>query len=481
MMISNFVSGTQQASEAAGTFDKINPHTGAIMYPVTVAGESEVDAAIVSCQEAFAQWSETTTVRRGQILGAIVQAMRANADELAGLIASETGKPPGDAMGEVGGSIAQGEFFAGEGMRLFGRTLNSGMEHKYSFTVRQPHGVCGLIVPANTPLANITWKVFPALICGNTAILKASEDAPRLALRFAEIAREAGLSDGVLNVLQGRSAGPVLVRDPRVALISFTGSTEVGKSIARDGGERLARVSLEMGGKNPFIVCDDANMDNAVHWASLSAFSNAGQRCSSGSRLLVQSGVYDSFVSRLIEKAESLRLGIEQGCDLGPVVSRRQRDNILIAIETAKAEGGMVLTGGGAPDDPALTDGFYIQPTLIEGLSHEQILPNTEIFGPVATLHRFDTLQEALQIANATSYGLTASIHTTSLDRGMWFSQRVRAGAANINIATFGSEPHMPFGGFGDSGNGTREPGTEALDVYSELKTISVLVRPDLI
>lgn len=479
-MIENYISGTRQEPVGGQSFNKINPHNGSVMYQVALADARDVDMAIESCRQAFAGWSEQTVVHRGQILDAIVQAMRAHHDELAELIATETGKPPGDAAGEVNGSIMQGQFFASEGMRLYGRTLNSGMAHKYSFTTRVGHGVCALIVPANTPLANITWKVFPALICGNTAVLKASEDAPKLALRFAEIAREAGLPEGVLNVVQGREAGPVLVNDARVALISFTGSTQVGKSIARNGGARLARVSLELGGKNPFVVCDDADMDNAVHWASLSAFSNAGQRCSSGSRLLIQSSIFDRFVERLIVKAESLKLGIETGCDLGPVISRRQRDNILAAIEIARQEGGSVLTGGGVPDDPVLKKGFYIQPTLIDGLAFDQTLPNTEIFGPVVTLHRFDTLEEALELANSTRYGLTAAIHTRSVDRGMWFAQRVRAGAVNINIGTFGSEPHMPFGGFGDSGNGTREPGTEALDVYSELKTISMLVRPEL-
>lgn len=479
-MIQNYISGTRQTPEGRQTFDKITPHDARVMYPVTVANAQDVDAAIGSCQRAFPAWSEMTTVGRGQILDAIVQAMRAYKDELAELIAGETGKPPGDAAGEVNGSIMQGQFFAGEGMRLFSRTLNSGMDQKYTFCTRAPHGVCALIVPANTPLANITWKVFPALICGNTAILKASEDAPKLALRFAEIAHEAGLPAGVLNVLQGRDAGPLLVDDTRVALISFTGSTQVGKLIARDGGARLARVSLELGGKNPFVVCDDADLTNAIHWASLSAFSNAGQRCSSGSRLLVQSGIFDQFIDGLIAKAETLKLGVDAGCDLGPVVSRRQQENILNAIKTAKQEGGRVLTGGGAPDDPALQNGFYVQPTLIDGLRWDQTLPNTEIFGPVATLHRFDTLNEAVELANSTPYGLTAAIHTRSVDRGIWFAQRARAGAVNINIATFGSEPHMPFGGFRDSGNGTREPGTEALDVYSELKAISVLVRPDL-
>ena len=481
MIISNYVDGSNNLNGKNETFDKLNPHNASLLYPVTISSSEDVDKSIRSSQTAFDIWSIKTAVERGHILGAIVQEMRRCIDELVDLVALETGKPPGDALGEVKGSIAQGEFFSGEGMRLFGKTLNSGMEQKYSFTTRQPHGVCALIVPANTPLANITWKVFPALICGNSAILKASEDAPKLALRFAQIATEAGLPDGVLNVLQGPKAGPLLVKDDRVKLISFTGSSSVGRSIARDAGSRLARVSLELGGKNPFVVCDDANIKEAVKWASLSSFSNAGQRCSSGSRLLVQENVYDEFMKNFIEHIEQLKLGVDEGCDLGPVVSQRQCENILRAIDVAKLEGGEILVGGRRANDKKLSAGYYIEPTLIEGLSHNQSLPNTEIFGPVATIHKFKTMEEALIMADATPYGLTASIHTTNIDRGMWFAQRVRVGAANINLATFGSEPHMPFGGFGDSGNGTREPGTEALDVYSELKTISMLVREGLI
>ena len=481
MIISNYVDGSKNLNEENQTFDKLNPHNASLLYPVTISSVGDVDAAVQSCHKAFNIWSKKTTVERGQILGAIVQEMRKCIDELVDLVALETGKPPGDALGEVKGSIAQGEFFSGEGMRLFGKTLNSGMEQKHSFTTRQPHGVCALIVPANTPLANITWKVFPALICGNSAILKASEDAPNLALRFAQIATEAGLPDGVLNVLQGPKAGPLLVNDERIKLISFTGSSSVGRLIARDAGSRLARVSLELGGKNPFVVCDDADIKEAVKWASLSAFSNAGQRCSSGSRLLVQKNVYDTFVKSFIEHIKNLKLGVEEGCDLGPVVSQRQFENILRAIDVAKLEGGKVLIGGCRANEKKLSKGYYIEPTLIEGLSHDHNLPNTEIFGPVATIHKFNSLKEALKMADLTPYGLTASIHTKSIDRGIWFAQRVRVGAANINLATFGSEPHMPFGGFGDSGNGTREPGTEALDVYSELKTISMLVREDLV
>lgn len=478
--IPNWINGRESSPEIDTWLDKFNPHNGELLCRLADSSAADTHGAVSVAANAFPAWSELTPVRRGQILADIVAVMKRRADELADCIAIETGKPPQDAKGETGGAILQAEYFAGEGMRLHGRTLTSGTPGKYSHTVRQPRGVAGLIVPANTPIANIAWKTFPALICGNTVVLKAAEDSPRIALLFAQLAKEAGLPDGVFNVIQGRGqpAGSALVTDERVGVISFTGSTGVGRWIAETAGKRLARVSLELGGKNPLVVCDDADLDQAVHWAALSAFSNAGQRCAAGSRVIVFRSVYEDFRGKLVAKAQNLKLGVSAGCDLGPVINRRQQQSILAAIETAKLQGGRILCGGDVPADPDLANGYYIQPTVIEGLATSADLSCKEVFGPVATLHIVDDLAEALQVANATEYGLTASIHTRSVDRAMWFAQRVKAGVANVNMGTYGSEPHMPFGGFSASGNGTREPGVEALDVYSELKNISFLVRP---
>ena len=481
--IPNWMNGQQVQPSTDAWLDKYDPHTGNLLCKVADSSVVDAQNAIGAAHDAFTEWAEQTPIKRGQILADIVATMKRRADELAECIALETGKPPQDAKGEVGGAILQAEYWAGEGMRLYGRSLTSGTPGKYSHTVRLPRGIAGLIVPANTPIANIAWKTFPALICGNTVVMKAAEDSPRIALLFAQMTKEAGLPDGVFNVIQGRGqpAGAALVEDPRVAVISFTGSTGVGRWIAEIGGRRLARVSLELGGKNPLIVCDDADIDQAVHWASLSAFSNAGQRCAAGSRILVFQHIYNQFRDKLVAKANSLKLGTAAGCDLGPVVNQRQHQNILAAIEHAKAEGGTVLCGGGVPADPDLANGYYIQPSVIEGLQPSAELSCKELFGPVVTLHPVADIHEALALANTTEYGLTAAIHTRNVDRAMWFAQRVKAGVANINLGTFGSEPHMPFGGFGASGNGTREPGIEALDVYSELKNISILVRPNCI
>lgn len=479
MRIPNWINGHESPPQHDGWLDKFNPHNGELLSHVADSTPEDTFRAVSAAGDAFPPWSELTPVRRGQILADIVAAMKDRADDLADCIAMEAGKPPQDAKGEVGAAILQGEYFAGEGMRLYARSLTSGMPGKYSHTVRQPRGIAGLIVPANTPIANIAWKTFPALICGNTVVLKAAEDTPRIALLFAQLAKQAGLPDGVFNVIQGRgqAAGAALVTDERVSVLSFTGSTGVGRWIAEVAGRRLARISLELGGKNPFVVCDDADVEQAVHWAALSAFSNAGQRCAAGSRMIVFEKIYEEFRDKLVAKAKSLKLGVAAGCDLGPVINKRQQQSILAAIENARLAGGRVLCGGNAPSSTGLSSGYYVQPTLIEGLDADAELSCKEVFGPVATLHAVGDMTEALALANATEYGLTAAIHTRNVDRAMWFAQRVRAGVANINLGTYGSEPHMPFGGFGASGNGTREPGAEALDVYSELKNISYLVR----
>lgn len=481
--ISNWINGKEVLPRSGKWLDKYNPHNGKLLHKVADSAEVDTKSAITVASDKFLSWSELTPIRRGQILSEIVSLMKQNSDKLAECIAEETAKPPQDAEGEVGAAILQAEYFAGEGMRLYGRSMTSGMPGKYSHSVRQPRGVAGLIVPANTPIANISWKTFPALICGNTVVLKAAEDSPRIALLFAELTKKAGLPDGVFNVIQGngKSAGATLVTDDRVNIVSFTGSTSVGRWIAEVGGSRLARVSLELGGKNPLVVCDDADLDQAVHWASLSAFSNAGQRCAAASRLIVFQSIYKEFRDKFVAKALSLQLGVDAHCDLGPLINKQQQQSILMAIEAAKKQGGKVLCGGSIPDDPKLSNGYYINPTIIDQLPSNSELCIKEVFGPVVTLHVVDDIEQALKISNETEYGLTSSIHTQSVDRAMWFVQRVRTGSANINIGTYGSEPHMPFGGFGSSGNGTREPGLEALDVYSELKNISFLVRQKLL
>lgn len=481
--VPNWINGESKDPIDAAWLNKRNPHNNQAISNFARSSFLDVDIAVQAAAEKFPCWASTTAVSRGELLYKIAHLMHENSNVLIECISRETGKSHKDAKGELRGAIMQARFFAGEGMRLYGQSLTSSVPGKISHTVRQPLGVAGLIIPANTPIANIAWKVFPALICGNTVVLKASEDAPHLAYLFAQLTNEAGLPAGVLNVIQGlgSEAGAALVENKMVSLISFTGSTAIGKWIAQNVGSRLARVSLELGGKNSIVICDDAKIPEALDWTIKSAFSNAGQRCAAASRILINKDIYEEFSTALIKRCNELVLGIEDECDLGPLISHSQRERILVSIKQAVNQGGKILCGGDVPKSPSLDNGYYLKPTLIGGLEGTSFLSQTEIFGPVATLHQIESLDHAISMANNTEYGLTSAIHTESVDRAIYFSRLVRAGVVNVNMGTFGSEPHMPFGGFGSSGNGTREPGVQALDVYSELKNISILSREQYI
>lgn len=481
--IPNQIGGVEGPAEDGRTFDKLAPATGKRLCTGARSDRADVDRAVAAARKAQPAWAAVPAVRRGQILAAICDGLRRHRDEVAEVVAQETGKTPAEAAGETDGAIAQGMFMAGEGQRLYGRTTTSGVANKYAMTVRQPVGVAGLIIAANTPIANVAWKVFPALICGNAAVLKAAEDTPATAWIFARIAAECGLPPGVLNVVQGlgEEAGAPLVEHPDVDLISFTGSSGVGRRIAAVAGKRLAKVSLELGGKNPLVVADDADLNLAVKWTVLSAFSNAGQRCAAAGRVLVFDSVYAEFRDALLARTADLVVGAEDGCDLGPVINERQMSNMLAAVNRAESEGARVLFGGHRLEGPEHEGGFYVAPTVLEGVDPDAEISCTELFGPIAALYRVNDFADALELANRSPYGLTASIHTRNVHRAIEFAHRVQAGVAVVNAGTYGSEPHMPFGGVKQSGNGWREPGTEALDVYSELKDIYINVDPSAV
>jgi aldehyde dehydrogenase (NAD+) len=348
--------------------------------------------------------------------------------------------------------------------------------NKTALVVRQPLGVAGLIIAANTPIANVAWKVFPAILCGNTAVLKAAEDTPATAWAVAALAHELGLPPGVFNVVQGlgEEAGAPLVAHPDVPVVSFTGSCEVGRIIGRVAGARLAKVCLELGGKNPLIVCDDADLPRAVEAAVLSAFSNAGQRCAAGSRLIVFEAVYDEFRRLLLERIARLRVGTDDSADFGPVINAGQLDQMLAALASARRSGAAVIAGGQRLTGPGYDGGYFLAPTLLEGAGAGDAISRTELFGPITALYRVRDWEEALTVANASPFGLTAAVWTRSIHRAMEFIGRIESGVAVVNGATYGSEPHMPFGGLKDSGNGLREAGTEALDIYSDWKTVYI-------
>lgn len=474
--VANLIDGAH-APAAEGWLTKHRPADGTLLCELARSGPADVDAAVAAATKAQPAWAAQTPVARGDVVRRAAELLREHADELVELVCAETGKPPRDARGELGAAVEMGYFVAGEGRRFYGRTTTSAVPNKTVMLVRAPIGVAGLIVAANTPLPNYAWKVFPALLCGNAAVLKPSEHTPMSARRFAELVHEAGAPPGVLGVVQGTGgeAGAALVAHDGVDLVSFTGGSEVGRGIASVAGARLAKVALELGGKNPLVVCDDADLAKAANAAALSAFSNAGQRCAAGSRLIVLDAVYAEFRERLVELTQGLRVGTDDDADLGPVISERQLTRILEVVEGAVEGGAKLLAGGRRVPG----EGYFVEPTLLEDVAPDDLVSCTELFGPVACLYRVRDLTEALALANGSPYGLTAAIHTPSIHRAMHFAEHVQAGMAVVNGPTYGSEPHMPFGGFKQSGNGFREAGTEALDVFSDWKNVSILHDPD--
>lgn len=474
--VPNQIGGADVPADEGGTFVKIDPATGREICRVARSTAADVARAVEAARRAQPAWAAETVVRRGDVLRQLALLMREHREEIAALVARETGKSKKDARGETDAAIEMGFFVAGEGRRFYGQTTTSAVPNKAAMVVRQPLGVAGLIIAANTPIANVAWKAFPALLCGNAAILKAAEDAPLSAWAFGVLAREAGVPPGVYATLHGfgEEAGAPLVEHPDVAIVSFTGSCEVGRWIAETAGRRLAKTCLELGGKNPLIVCDDADLNNAVKWAVASAFSNAGQRCAAGSRIIVFDAVYDRFRDRLIDAAQALKVGTSDDDDYGPVINETQMTSMLAAIERARAAGAVVLTGGYRLQGPPYDGGYFVAPTVIEGAGPQDEISRTELFGPITCLYRVKGFDEAIVLANDSPFGLTASIHTQNIHRAMAFLARIQAGVAVVNGGTYGSEPHMPFGGLRQSGNGWREAGTQALDVYSDLKTIYI-------
>jgi len=478
--ILNVIDGRECPADGGETFPKLNPASGERLCDVARSRASDIRRAVDAATRAQPSWAELTVVRRGDLLREAALLMRERQKDFAEIVALETGKSRKDALGETGAAIEMGLFVAGEGRRFYGKTTTSAVPNKTALVMRQPLGVAGLIIAANTPIANVAWKAYPALLCGNAAVMKAAEDTPVSAWAAAKLFAEVGIPAGVFNVVQGYGpeAGAPLVEHPDVAIVSFTGSCEVGRYIQRTAGDRLAKVCLELGGKNPLIVCDDADLEKAAEAAVLSAFSNAGQRCASGSRLIVFDPVYARFKALLLERTKRLRLGPGDDDDFGPVINEEQLTNMLAAVERAKQDGATILIGGHRLTDAPHARGFYMAPTLIEHASPESEISTMELFGPISCLYRVGSFDEAIRIANASPFGLTAAIHTASVHRAMAFIGRIQSGVAAVNGATYGSEPHMPFGGLRQSGTGWREAGTEALDVYSEWKTIYINHEP---
>jgi alpha-ketoglutaric semialdehyde dehydrogenase len=458
----NLIGGATRAAAARRIFEKLRPTDGSLLGHAPRSDVVDIEAAVSAARAAQPGWAAVTPVERGLLLRELALALQDTREEAAELVVAETGKPAELALGEVEAAVEMGFFAAGEGRRLYGRTTTSSMPHRTVMAVRRPAGVAALIVSFNTPLPNYAWKVFPAVLCGNACVLKPSEHTPFSADLFARLCNDV-LPPGVLNVVHGLGGevGPPLVESPDVDLVSFTGSAATGRWINETAGRRLAKVCLELGGKNALVVCDDADLGRAVEWSLASAFSNAGQRCASASRVVVFDAVYDEFRERFVDGARSY--------ETGPVISEESLERILAALA-----GAHVLTGGTRIDRP----GWWLAPTVVEDVPRDAELSWTELFGPVTILDRVRDLDEALALVNDSPYGLTSAIHTANLHRALRFAEEVEAGVVVVNGGTHGSEPHMGFGGVKQSGTGWREAGVEALDVYSEWKYVNLIADP---
>ena len=478
--IPNWIDGRPVEAQSKDWFDDICPADGSVICRVSRSSSADIAKAVEAARRGFESWSQVPAVKRGSVLYGVADSLYRHKDDIAETVARETGKSFREALGETEGAVALGRFFAGEGQRLYGKTATSGEENRFVSIIRQPIGIAGLIVAANTPIANVAWKMFPALICGNSVVMKSAEDTPATAWLTARIASQAGLPAGGFTVVHGYGpeAGAPLVGNDDIGVISFTGSASVGREIAVEAGKRLARVSLELGGKNALVICDDADLDNALKWALSSSFSNAGQRCAASSRIIVFDSIYETFRKRFVEAASRLRIGPGDDDFLGPVINEKQLHNMIAAVEKAGREGASILCGGTRLEGEKYAEGFYMAPTIVENSKPESEFSRDELFGPVTALYRARDYQEALTLVNNAPYGLTADIHTRNLNRAIDFTQKAETGIVSVNGGTHGSEPHLPFGGRKMSGNGTREPGTEALDVYSELKNVYININP---
>ena len=479
--IPHWIADAEVPSLGGASFDKRCPIDDRVVAQVARGGAAEVAHALSAAAGAVEAWAAVPAPRRGAILGRASQLLRERAQEFGSIVQIETGKPWKNAVAEVGSSADLATFMEGEGSRFYGKTMPSPIPNRTVQTVRSPIGICAAIMPFNSPLAGVAWKAFPALLCGNAVVVKSHELTPYTAVAFGRLLKDAGLPVGVYAAVQGfgPDAGAPLVQDDRVGVVSFTGSSATGKLIQKMVSERavLAKVCLELGGKNPFIVCDDADLDLAADLAVASAFIDAGQRCASGSRLIVFDRVYDAFRQALLDRVARVRVGSGPDDDCGPVISRASLDRLLGQVAGAVSRGATVLAGGAAL--AALAPGYFMAPTVLEGAALDDVVSQHELFGPVTCLYRVRDFDEAVRLANGTTYGLTGAIHTASHHRAQAFVDRYRGGLVSVNGATFGAGPHMPFGGVKNSGNGFREPGTESLDVYTELKTVVINHNPE--
>jgi aldehyde dehydrogenase (NAD+) len=475
----NYIDGRWLQSKSGKTFENRNPaDRNDLIGLFPASGPEDVEEAVTAARRALTKWRLVPAPKRGELLLRAGGILSRRKDEIARAMTREMGKILKESRGDVQEGIDTAFYAAGEGRRLLGATTPSELPDKFAMSVRAPVGVCALITPWNFPLAIPTWKLFPALLCGNTVVLKPAEDTPLTAVKLFEILEEAGVPPGVANLIHGsgEEAGAALVRHHDVQLVSFTGSSEVGREIAGVCGRDLKRVSLEMGGKNAQIVMEDADLGLALEGALWGAFGTTGQRCTATSRLILHQKIKPAFTETLIERAKAIVIGsgLDEKVEMGPLINEAARRKVQRYVEIGKQEGARLLIGGAAHEQGECGRGYFYSPTIFDRVRPEMRIAQEEIFGPVLSIIEVDGFQDAIHVLNSTPYGLSSSIYTKDVDRAFRAIRDIEAGITYINGPTIGAEVHLPFGGVKNTGNGHREAGTTVLDIFSEWKSVYV-------
>jgi alpha-ketoglutaric semialdehyde dehydrogenase len=475
----NFINGEWVESRGGGFIENRNPaNRDELIGMFPASSKDDVALAVEAAREAYKGWRLTPAPKRAEIMFRAAQILIERKEDFSRDMTREMGKILDETRGDVQEAIDMTYLMAGEGRRQFGHTTPSELPNKFAMSVRSPIGVTGLITPWNFPMAIPSWKIMPALVCGNTVVIKPAEDTPLSTHNLAQAMEEAGLPRGVLNVVFGKGTvvGRSILDSRDVRLVSFTGSTEVGRIVSEACAPDFKKCHLEMGGKNVIVVMDDGNLDLAVDGAIWGGFGTAGQRCTAASRVAVQKKVYPQFVSRFVERAKALKIGdgLDAGTHMGPVINEQQLNTVMKYVEIGKEEGAKLSTGGHRLDSGDYAKGWFHEPTIFTDCDPQMRICQEEIFGPVVSVIPFESFDEGLAIANGVTYGLSAAIYTRNVNQAFRAQRDLETGIVYINAPTIGAETHLPFGGIKNTGNGHRESGDAALDFYSEWKTVYI-------